>query len=107
MRCAAPPANGIAMIAGRLVSGPLGTSAVTHRRPGETDWNSPTGNPVKVTARDGVLAVRVWKQAPHFDPVEIGGLDATPLIGSPEARREALQQQRRRTRVRPHRYSPK
>lgn len=37
-------------------------------------------------ARDGVLAFRVWK-APltSFDPAEIGGFEATPLIGSPEA----------------------
>jgi hypothetical protein len=39
MCCGAPSA----MIAGRLVSGALGTSAVTHRRLGETDWNSPMG----------------------------------------------------------------
>jgi hypothetical protein len=37
-------------------------------------------------ARDGVLALRVWKQPlTSFDPVEIGGLEATPLIGSPDA----------------------
>ena len=37
-------------------------------------------------ARDGVLAIRVWK-APldSFSPAEIGGLEATPLVGSPEA----------------------
>jgi hypothetical protein len=37
-------------------------------------------------ARDGVLAIRVWK-APldSFSPAEIGGFEATPLIGSPEA----------------------
>jgi serine phosphatase RsbU (regulator of sigma subunit) len=38
------------------------------------------------TARDGVLALRVWK-APltSFDPAEVGGFEATPLIGSSEA----------------------
>jgi serine phosphatase RsbU (regulator of sigma subunit) len=37
-------------------------------------------------ARDGVLAVRVWK-APlaSNDPAELGGLNAPPLVGSPEA----------------------
>jgi serine phosphatase RsbU (regulator of sigma subunit) len=37
-------------------------------------------------ARDGVLAVRVWK-APlvSYDPAEIGGFEAAPLIGSPAA----------------------
>jgi hypothetical protein len=37
-------------------------------------------------AREGVLAVRVWK-APlvSFDPAEVGGFRAIPLIGSPEA----------------------
>jgi hypothetical protein len=37
-------------------------------------------------ARDGVLAIRVWK-APldSFSPAEIGGFEATPLVGSPEA----------------------
>ncbi len=36
--------------------------------------------------RDGVLAVRVWR-APlfSFDPNEIGGFYATPVIGSPDA----------------------
>jgi serine phosphatase RsbU (regulator of sigma subunit) len=37
-------------------------------------------------ARDGVLALRVWKEPlDSFDPAEIGGFEATPLIGSPEA----------------------
>ncbi len=37
-------------------------------------------------ARDGVLAVRVWK-APltSFDPAEVGGFNAPPLVGSPQA----------------------
>jgi hypothetical protein len=38
------------------------------------------------SARDGVLAVRVWK-APlnSFDPAEVGGFSAPPLVGGPEA----------------------
>jgi serine phosphatase RsbU (regulator of sigma subunit) len=37
-------------------------------------------------ARDGVLALRVWKQPlTSFDPAEIGGFEATPLVGSSEA----------------------
>jgi serine phosphatase RsbU (regulator of sigma subunit) len=37
-------------------------------------------------ARDGVLAVRVWK-APltSFDPAEMGGFNSPPLVGSQEA----------------------
>jgi hypothetical protein len=37
-------------------------------------------------ARDGVLAVRVWK-APltSFDPAEVGGLSAPPLVGDTKA----------------------
>jgi hypothetical protein len=37
-------------------------------------------------ARDGVLALRVWKNPlTSFDPAEIGGFEATPLIGSSKA----------------------
>jgi hypothetical protein len=37
-------------------------------------------------AQDGVLAIRVWKQPlTSFDPAEIGGFEATPLIGSLQA----------------------
>jgi hypothetical protein len=37
-------------------------------------------------ARDGVLAVRVWKALLFSsDPAELGGFNAAPLVGSPEA----------------------